>query len=187
MKLRPTNRKKFSLIEILIVMAIVILLMALTISSYKDMRFRVKLLQAKEQIFAIKMGVINFRKDLNHFPDVGSSATETIRPFKQIREELLGDNPYGAVYINGDGANIFFTGAGNSGNINTQAYKHHQYMIAFDYNGSGVIGDNGQVGKPNLNTFKSHSHPDITLEDASRDVMIWMKHPIEGEPDLRSW
>ena len=164
---------KFTLIELLVVVAIMGILMSLMISGYGDMRMRAKLLQTKEQIFSIKLSVINYKKDYGHFPTVGTTSTPenqpgTIRPFKNIREKLLGDNPKQIIYMNGSGASSFLE---ETGNINSAAYGKYQYMIAFDYDGDGQINNN-------VNPYKSSSEPDLTQDDLNQDVIIWMKVSI---------
>ena len=177
------TKKKFSLIELLIAIGIIALLTALTIKGSGKMRERAAKLKLREQLFSIQLAVNNYKKDYGQFPQSSNSSksgtgteSENVRPFKGIRESLLGSNPNNTTYINGDLVNPF------QENPNSQSYDKFQFMIAFDYDESGVIGDE----KGNSNSFKQKSNPTLTEEDLNQDVIIWVKDPFGGD-DIRSW
>ena len=177
--------QKISIIEVLIVVAIISILATIAGAKIGDMRYRAQKVDNTLKVHSIDMALRQYYKDFGDWPRPSSNnqsgnvdnRADMRRPFSEIEAVLLGDNSKGISYLNGPITSSWITGnpKGNGNN----AYENHEFMIALDYDGDGVI---------SKNVFSNKTDPAVT-EDLVLDggAALWLHTPADWDTDISNW
>ena len=179
-----TKKTRFTLIEILIVVAIIGILATLVANKVGKMRYKAEKVEMFMKVSAIDMALKQYYKDFGDWPrpsneNSNDNRADMRRPFSEIEPILLGDNSKGISYLKSPMTSRWMSSSDASkktlGNGNN-AYESYEFMIALDYRNDGTI---------DKNVFQNKINPAIT-EDVPLSSMVWVQTPQDWDTDISS-
>ena len=153
--MKNVKRKRFTLLELLVVITIIVILMALTTVAAQRFMIRGKIMKARGHMADIKAAVTAYQKDYGVFPlvtpgsrkpNLFSVPLDNFHRYDDLTLTLIPDsvgansgNPRKIQYMKGYGTELRSPWAVNTATGAKNNYTNFGYMLAMDFDLSGSI------------------------------------------------
>ena len=166
------KQQKYTVIEVLVVTAIIAVLVSISVSKVSSMQMRAKITKVNADLSSINAAIVNYSNEYGELPYTGNDypTSDQMTNFSEILPILRGDNKRGINFLSADLSSSFQVG-------DAKDYSNYSYQIALDYDHNGVIDTGVMAGS---------TYPSIS-EDLLASAAVWMKSPNEGNSDIYSW
>jgi len=144
------RRKAFTLIELLIVMAVIAILIAIAIPSFRGMQNEARKTKAQGDVRVVKIAVESYYKNNGQYPAEANYQTTLLNASPRILEAPLYD-PFGATSTT---AYMYDLSTGDP----ATARYYVIYSVGPASNGTAAVDNNGTVTTSNDAIWESNGH-----------------------------